>query len=256
MGWPSSADFAAAWVRPLIFQRGGTRVRASVTDLAIEVAGATLRGWVTNPHAERGVVYFGGNAEQVGQYRDIVEAQFPLHATYLLAYRGYGASDGEPSERALVHDGLALVDEVARRHPGAPVALIGRSLGSGVAVQVAVRRPEVGRLVLVTPFDSLAAVIRDILPGMPMPVGALVADRFDSKAVADRLTMPTLVVRAGRDEVVLPPRTDALVAALPSRLTRVVDFPAADHNSISGLAAYWKAIRDFLSEAAADAGAP
>ncbi len=246
MGWPSSADFAAAWVRPLIFQRTGTRVPASETDLAIEVDGATLRGWVTNPGAERAVVYFGGNAEQVGLYRDIVEAQFPHHATYLLAYRGYGASDGEPSEIALVHDGLAVVDEVARRHPGAPVSVIGRSLGSGVAVQVAVHRPAVGRLVLVTPFDSLAGVIRDIVRGMP--VGSLVSDRFDSARVAGQLTMPTLVVRAGRDEVVLPPRTDALVAALPPKLTRVVDFLAADHNSISAYAAYWKAIRGFLDE--------
>ncbi len=236
----------------MIFQRNGTRVPATQTDLALELPDVTLRGWVTNPGAPRAIVYFGGNAEQVGLYRDIVEAQFPRHATYLLAYRGYGASDGEPSEVALVQDGLQIVDEAARRHPDTPVAVIGRSLGSGVAMQVAARRPELGRLVLVTPFDSLAAVIRDIVRGMPL--GGLVADRFDSLAVAGQITMPTLVVRAGRDEVIAASRTDALVAGLPPQLTTVRDFPAADHNSISAYAAYWACIRDFLDPG--DDGSP
>lgn len=246
MGVPTPADLAAAWLRPLIFQSRGTRLPASETDVELVVSGVTLRGWVTNPEADRALVYFGGNAEQVGLYREIFASQFPRHATYLLAYRGYGASDGQPSEKALVADGLDIVDEAARQHPGAPVAVVGRSLGSGVAAQVAARRPALGRLVLVTPFDSLAAVIRDGLNGMP--IGGLVADRFDSASVASRIEMPTLVLRAGRDDVIPAARTAALVDALPPRLVTVRDFPDADHNSLSADAAYWAAIRHFLDE--------
>ncbi len=244
MTWSSPAQLVTGWVRSMIFQRNDTRVPESATDIAVHVPGAVLRGWVTNPDSERAVIYFGGNAEQVGLYRDIVETEFPQHATYLLAYRGYGASDGEPSEEALVQDGVHLVDEVQRRHRDRPVAVIGRSLGSGVAVQVAAARPGIDRLALVTPFDSLAAVVRDLMPGIPM--AGLVSDRFDSAAVAGTITMPTLVVRAGRDEVIAAARTDALVAALPHELTTVRDFPAADHNSLSMYAAYWAALRDHV----------
>lgn len=233
----------------MIFQSNGTRVPAAQTDLSLQVPGATLRGWVSNPGASQALVYFGGNAEQVGVYRDIVAAQFPRHATYLMAYRGYGASDGTPSEVALVRDGSAILQEAARRHPDAPVAILGRSLGSAVAIQVAAQHPQIGALVLVTPFDSLAAVIRDLMRGMP--VEGFVADRFDSRALAPTITTRTLVIRAGRDEVIPAARTDALVAALPEALTTVRNFPAADHNSVSGDAEYWATIRRFLETEAA-----
>jgi pimeloyl-ACP methyl ester carboxylesterase len=74
---------------------------------------------------------------------------------YLLHYPGYGGAAGRPSETALVADALALFDQVAARHPR--VTVIGRSLGSGVAIQVASARP-VERLVLVTPYDSLMEI--------------------------------------------------------------------------------------------------
>lgn len=236
---------AAPVVRALIYPRGGTRVAAEDATYALDVGDATLRGWVVNPGRERVLLYFGGNGERLDGWQELVAEQLPEHTTYLVAYRGYGASDGRPSQPALSDDALALVDDVARRHPGARVDVLGRSLGSAVAVHVATRRP-LDHVVLVTPFDSLTATAADLFPGLP--VEWLIEDRWDSAAVAARVQAPVLVLRAARDMVVRPARTDALVEALAD--PAVVSFPDADHATISDEATYWSSIADFLNDRA------
>lgn len=229
--------------RSLMYPSRETRLPPDGTDLRLRSDGVELRGWTVNPGRARALVYFGGNGEGVEWLRPELEDRLPEHTSYLLPYRGYGASEGRPSERALVSDALALVDHVARRHPDAPVDVIGRSLGSGVAVQVAARRL-VERLVLVTPFDSMVATAADLFPRLP--VRWLVHDRWDSAAVAHRLRARVLVVRAGRDEVVRPARTDALLRVLPAD-TRVLDLPHADHDNLVDDPSFWPSIVEFLS---------
>src|SRR5262245_25340923 len=133
--------------RHLVYPGGSTRIPASRTDLELRVDGVALRGWEVNPGRERALVYYGGNGEGLDWLVPEVGRLFPAHTTYLVAYRGYGASDGTPGERVLTTDALAVLDHAAARHPGV-VDVVGRSLGSGVAMQVAVRRP-VERLVLI-----------------------------------------------------------------------------------------------------------
>ena len=104
------------------------------------------------------VLYFGGNAEEVSW---MIEGSASAHgvAWLLMDYRGYGASEGAPSERALVADAKTLYDNAAKL-PGVDpkrIYAFGRSLGSGVAVALAAQRPLAG-VILATPFDSLAAV--------------------------------------------------------------------------------------------------
>ena len=239
---PVAALLAPA-TRGLVYPSRLTRTSAEGTNLHLAVDGVDLRGWVVNPGRRRALVYFGGNGEAVGNLRADLGRRFPDHTGYLLAYRGYGASGGRPRERSIVGDALALLDHVAARHPGEPVDVIGRSLGSGVAIQTAVRR-RVERLVLVTPFDSLVAVAEDLFPRLPMRW--LLQDRYDSAAVAADLQARVLVLRAGRDELVRPDRTTSLLAALPGR-PQVVEFPAADHANLVEDPAYWRSIADFLA---------
>ena len=79
------------------------------------------------------VVYFGGNGEDVSQSVATLAKAFPQHALYLLHYRGYGSSSGKPTEEANAGDALALFDMVAQQHR--EIVVVGRSLGSGVAVR-------------------------------------------------------------------------------------------------------------------------
>jgi pimeloyl-ACP methyl ester carboxylesterase len=228
--------------RRLIYPGGSTRLPAHRTDLALRVNGVTLRGWEVNPGRERALIHYGGNGEGLDWLVPEHAERFPDHTTYLVAYRGYGASEGRPSEQALTQDALAVFDHAAARHPGG-VDVVGRSLGSGVAMQVAVRR-SVGRLVLVTPFDSLVDTAADLYPWLP--VRHLLQDRWDSRSVAHRLRARVLVVRAGRDAVVRPPRTDRLLEVLPQD-TAVLDLPTAEHATLHEDPAYWPAIEEFLA---------
>lgn len=200
--------------RDLIYLAEPTRVAARDTDFALpREDGVVLRGWLAAAGQPDALLYFGGNAEEVGRLRDRVGVLFPGHAVHLLAYRGYGASDGRPTEADLGADAVALYDHVRASRPQARIRVVGRSLGSGVAAFLASRRP-VDRLVLVTPFDSMAALAGHHYPWLP--VGLLLRERYPSQHHLANHDGATLVVRAGRDRVVPPARTDALVAALPS----------------------------------------
>lgn len=236
----------AALLSPLInrklYQPKETRLSAEETNLELMVEGVALRGWVVNPGQRRGLVYFGGTGERLDWLVEELEEWFPDHTSYLVAYRGYGASEGTPSERVLTTDALAVLKHAAARHRGS-VDVVGRSLGSGVAMQVAVRRP-VRRLVLVTPFDSMVAVVADHFPRLP--VRAILQDRWDSAAVADAIRAPVLVVRTGRDKLVLPARTDQLLEKLPAD-TEVLNLYRRSHITVQDDPAYWPAIVEFLA---------
>jgi len=181
------------------------------------------------PHAgPRAVLYFGGNAEDVSGSVGSMAAAFPDHALYLLHYRGYGGSAGAPSEAALFADALALFDRIRADH--AEVVAVGRSLGSGVAVHVAARRP-VARLVLVTPYDSIRALAASQFPYAP--VRWLLRDPFDSARDAPAIAAPTLVLAAEHDDVIPRARTEALVARFRPGLVTYRVLAGAGHDTIS-----------------------
>lgn len=228
--------------RALIYFPQFTRADAASTDFALERDGITLRGWVVNPGAGDPLLYFGGNAERVEFSRDAFETMFPRRTVYLLAYRGYGASDGEPHAEVLIADAVALYDHVRGRHPEQPVAAIGRSLGSGVASQLAAQRP-LERLALVTPFDDIATPAADRFP--IVPVRWLLRERFDSATALRTFRRPTLILQAGRDQVIPAHSTEALAAALPAPPTHV-RIASADHNDIEAHRAYVEALSEFF----------
>jgi hypothetical protein len=227
--------------RSLLFYPQFTRNPPLAPDFRFDVEGATLRGWVVNPGQPRALLYFGGNAEDVSLNRDDVAAWAPDHSVYLVSYRGYGHSSGEPSEAALAADGVALFDHVAASH--AAVDVLGRSLGSGVAVHVAAVRPA-RRLALITPFDSVLRVGQGHYPWVPLPW--LLKDPFESWRRAPKLTMPTLVVIAGQDDVIPPPHSEALVAAMTTPPT-VLRLPDAQHSNVQVFPEYDAALRRFFA---------
>ena len=253
--WLPLALFAAgygglcAWMyvkqRDLMYFPQFTQAQAAQTDFAIERGGVTLRGWLINPGKTRAIVYFGGNGERIEGNREDFLRWFPEHSVYLVAYRGYGASEGQPSEQALLGDALAIFDKAQSQHPGQSVAVIGRSLGSGVASYVASQRP-VAKLVLITPFDSFAEVGQAHYGWLP--VRWLSTDRYESANYLRKYKGPLLVIRAGKDEVIPAASTDRLIEALPSA-PRMVAIPGAGHNGLDSDPAYGKALSDFMAPA-------
>ncbi len=237
------ANALAPLTRRSVYPAAGTRVPVGDTTFSLPMSdGTTLRGWVVNPGRERAVVYFGGNGEGLDWLVPELPARLPEHTAYLVAYRGYGASDGRPSQSALTEDAVAVLDHVAASHPAAPVDVIGRSLGTGVAMQVAVRR-SLENLVLVTPFNSAVAVSRAHLRWFP--ANWLLADKWDSEAVAPRVRARTLIVRAGRDTVIPASLTEQLVTALASP-PEIHYLATRDHNDVAEDSTFWPTIAAFL----------
>jgi alpha-beta hydrolase superfamily lysophospholipase len=154
----------------------------------------------------------------------------------LAEYPGYGPRAGRPSEKALVEDADALYGGVLQRYPDAPILVVGESLGTGVAVQVAVDqgvRPP-ARLVLLTPFLSLAETAARAY--WFLPARYLVRDRFDSASRIAHYKRPVAILVAERDEVVGAVQGRALAEV--SRLrgeTVLVELPEAGHNSWTAL---------------------
>ena len=229
--------------RDLMYYPQITRVEQSQTDFALGHDGVTLRGWVVNPGQARALIYFGGNAESVQSNRDSFADWFPHHTVYLLAYRGFGASDGVPTEEALTSDALALFDHVQLRHPGGSIDVIGRSLGTGVASHVAARRP-VRRLALVTPYDSLVDVGQAHYRWLP--VYLLARDRYDSVTSLSGYGGPLLVVRAGQDAVIPAANTQRLIDSRP-RSPQVLELPTADHSNVAMAKAYAETLSAFFT---------
>lgn len=235
--------------REMLFRPALTQVAAESTDFSLQRPDALLRGWQLHPPqgpVRSAVIYFGGNAENIALRREQLALSLPQSDVYMLAYRGYGASEGSPSQAALEQDGVALFDEVRRLHPQLPITVIGRSLGTGVASAVAhARQPE--QLVLITPFDSILNTARSMFDWLP--VALLLRDPFDSVAHLRHYRGPILVLRAGRDQVVLPERTDALLRSLNGRASavRVQDFAQANHSTIFSAQDFWAAITQFVS---------
>lgn len=239
-----------AFQRSMLYVPQAARGKAPAAVLS--VPGAQLQISQEVRSGRRAVLYFGGNAEDVSSSLAGLADTFSGQSVYALHYRGYGRSTGSATEAALQADALALFDHVAPQH--AEITVVGRSLGSALAVALAARRP-VTRLVLVTPFDSIEAVASHHYP--LFPVRWLIQDRFDAAALAPRVRAPTTVIVADRDEVIPRARTDALLARFAPGVAQAVLIVGAGHNTLDGRPAYDAALqRGFVSgpEQAAESG--
>lgn len=191
-----------------------------------------LLGWrrAAGEHSRPRILLLHGNAGDAldrAAYLPVLEAAG--FEGVLLEYPGYGPRDGAPSERALVADGRAALRQLKAEGPG-PVFLLGESLGSGVAVQVAAAEPGVvAGLLLVTPFARLTEVASRHYPLLPLRL--LLRDRWDSLGAVRRYPGPVALLLAGRDEVVGAAQGRRLAAAVPGPVF-VREVPWADHNGL------------------------
>jgi len=161
----------------------------------------------------------------------------------LLDYRGYGRSEGSPSEKGLYKDADAAYGWLKQRSPG--IVIHGESLGSAVAVDLAARQPCNG-VVLEAPFTSAADVAHRVLPYL----GPMVVRSFNTMSKIGRLRVPIFVLHGTRDEIIDFSMGKALYEAAP-RPKRFWAVEGAGHNDIQWVAgpdytAHLKAFYDSL----------
>jgi alpha/beta superfamily hydrolase len=209
------------------------------------VPGGMVRGYVYHPQGEDSLrdlfVYFAGRGEDVRATAQMLHWLPEGFGFAALNYRGVADSQGRPSEIASVEDASQFANHLRRAFPHARLHVVGRSLGTGVAIQL-VARQDFESLQLVTPYDSMLEVAKKRFPLVPLSL--LLRHQFNSLEHCKEVAAKTQVLLAEHDDVVLPERSQKLIAAWPTPVS-VQTVPASNHHSIMGLEETWLYLVDF-----------
>lgn len=226
-------------------------------DVRFQAAdGVNLHGWFVPGSGDTTLLWFHGNAGNIG---DRIENILVLNRSvgvnvFIFDYRGYGLSEGSPSEKGIYLDAEAAIAYLTSRPDvdrDGGLVVFGRSLGAAVAVEMATRQSFRG-VILESPFTSVKAMARRTNPILSrlVPVGLIVQSRFDSLAKMSEVVSPILVVHGRADETVPVEMGVALFEAAndPKRL-HLIDGAGHNDTYLVGGEDYFEAIEAFISGA-------
>jgi fermentation-respiration switch protein FrsA (DUF1100 family) len=206
--------------------------------------------WLPRDDADRALLFLHGNAGNASHRLPNAAELFALGTSVLLLdYRGYGLSDGRPSEDGAYLDARAghewLIETAGI--PEERIVVFGRSLGGAVAVDLAQDRPLAG-VILESTFTSLADMAAEILG---RPISVLVRGRFDSESKIGALGAPLLAFHGDRDEIVPYSLGRKLFEAAPGRKAFETISGAGHNDTVEvGGRPYFERIGRFLDEVA------
>ncbi len=239
-GWTAGGAGAFALQDKIIFP--APRVHRAELDRLAELHGATpvelvsadgtrLYAWhrpaEAPPSGRRGVVFFHGNAETV--YSRVQTQDFLVEhgwEVFVVAYRGYPGSEGEPGEKGIRADAMAAWEWAASEIPPERLVIHGKSLGGGVAATVA-EQVQPRALVLESTFLSIPAAARDFLPFYPAKW--LVWHRFETQVRAPSITCPVLIMHGDADRTIRVRHGRGLAPLFPD--ATYIEIPGGDHNT-------------------------
>jgi pimeloyl-ACP methyl ester carboxylesterase len=233
---------------------------AEAVDLMIPVADGVHLGarWHTTDAAAPTLLFFHGNGEIVADYDDFAPVYRSLGLGFLpVDYRGYGRSSGSPTVAAMMQDAHRVLDAVlehlCRHGRTGPLLVMGRSLGSAPAIELAVARPDrVAALVIESGF-ARARPLLELLGVDLHRIGFSEEATFDHLGKMAAFAGPLLVIHAEFDHLIPFADGQALHDASPSRHKTLLRIPGADHNDIMLRAPqdYFAAIRRLAAAVAA-----
>ncbi len=212
--------------------------------------GEQINGILFKSKEGRGVIlYFHGNAGSLSSWQYVAEDIVPKgYDLLVIDYRGYGKSTGKISEDGFYLDAEAWYGELlSMGYGGDRIILYGRSLGTGVAVELAARKT-VRALVLESPFTSLPELASHLVP-IPIPT-FYIPYKFDNVAKASGIKIPSLVMH-GDDDELIPTEMGQKVHDALGGPKRFVAVRGGGHNNLSDFAAYHDALEKFLNEVVA-----
>lgn len=192
--------------------------------------GVKLHGWFIPSDPARGVLLFcHGNAGNISHRLDSISIFHRLGlSVFIFDYRGYGRSEGEPTEEGTYSDAEGAWDYLTRekRTPSRSIVIFGRSLGGAIAARTAKNQPA-GALILESAFSSFKEAAEDVYPWLP--VRLLARYDYDTAAFAARVRCPVLIIHSRNDELIPFDHGKRLFAAAkePKMFLEI----SGDHNS-------------------------
>lgn len=189
---------------PTKYPQGDWNVRHAVQPEDVYFTttdGVRLHGWLFRSASPRAaMIWFHGNGGNITNRADIAAA-FAQRGitTFVFDYRGYGRSEGTPTERGLYRDSEAAYDALAQKVGATPIVVYGESLGGPYAADVATKR-RVSCVIIENSFPSLAALGNALYA--PLPLGWFVAGSLTTVRSLNRAGRPVLVMHGRRDSVI------------------------------------------------------
>lgn len=218
--------------------------------------GPTLHGWVDNPGQANALIYFGGSSESVELRRQALAQAFPNHTRYFVPYRGFWPNRPKKTKDAqekqtnrvlksveadIKSDARRTFACIAKLHDN--VDVLGRSLGTGVALHVAAHE-NVRRLGLITPYDSIIDIAQSRYKWMP--VKYMLRDRFESWRDAMKVRAPIFAILAETDPVTPHKCWENLKRHLNTTVG-VATAPNTDHSNIVESPVTWNELQNFFN---------
>jgi hypothetical protein len=204
----------------------------ALRELSVKTAdGIDLKGWYA-PATSKPLtfVFFHGNGDNLYGDAEVPDPYLAAGYGFLIAeYRGYSGLPGKPTEAGLYADGRAyLYGLMAQGVKRENIVLLGHSLGTGVAVQMA-EKFHVGGLILLAPYLSITKMAQISYPFIPVRLIAL--DRFDNEKKIEKIHVPILIVNGTADEII-PPSQGKRLYELAKEPRTFHSMPGRGHNDI------------------------
>ena len=178
------------------------------------------------------IIFFHGNAQDYDFYLSVARPYIASGYGFLLAeYRGFGGNPGMPSEQGLYKDARAYLSALKTHENIAyeDMVLMGFSLGSGIAVQMATEYGNIRALILQSFYNAISEVAKQQY--WMFPVDWVLRDQYRSIDKIDKIKMPIFMLHGERDEIIPISFAQALYDAAPEPKT-FIRLPQAGHNDI------------------------
>ena len=268
-------SFAAAWILfslfiyimqdKLLFGPGSIRperlseirTQQDIEEISIKMSDNTiLHGWLVKQDNKEDkdksplVIIFAGQGGEISSH---IKHARKIHgcSVALINYRGYGLSQGTPSETAFYNDAVEIFDYFSKHQDihKEKIFALGGSLGTGVAVHLAAHRPLAG-VILFSPYDKMAGgVIQDIIPFIPTSI--IFKNSFNALKDAPLVVGPVLSLITENDCVIRPKRSEKLIEIWGEKCIKII-MEGTDHYSIYDIDESWKYVNGFVSDILGD----
>lgn len=211
---------------------------------------ARIFAWLYfNGETKPTLLYFHGNGEnlatmwQAGLFKQLQE----LDVNFLVIdYPGYGRSTGKPSELLVMESAQVAFDWLEENYPQTPRILAGWSLGAAVAIHtVAKNADRVSGLIALSAWTSLPDVAREHYPNWI--VNLFLKEKYSSLQMVKKINCPALFIHGARDRII-PISQVKHLSENYSKLSRFIEIPFADHNSLMAYPKVWEEMKKFLEK--------